>query len=123
MPTYQETQQDDPIFGGIFGRPDKYDIYLACAPDLLNGYVEVSPDSDNPTKFAVTGIPADVTPRAVASHIASIAIAAHPDKLLWSAVAALPQRTILKSQRDGNVVYVDDATHWTGKRCIGWMDD
>ena len=123
MTTYQQTQTDDPVWGTVFQRPDKYTLYLACAPDATLGYVEVRPDSDNPTKFSVIDIPADVPPIHVARHLASIAIATHPDQLMWSAVASLPAGRLVKSRRDGNVVYVADAKHWSGQTCIGWMHD
>lgn len=121
-PTYAETLVDDAVFGALFARPDSYALFLACPPAGALGYIEVAPDSDNPTKFVVTDIPADVPPTHVARHLASITIAAHPDKLMWSAVANLSAGALVKSRRDGSVVYVDDDAHWSGRRCIGWME-
>ena len=117
--TYQDTQSAGAAF---FAPPAKYALYLACAPNLLNRYVEVASDSDDPTKFVVVDIAANVRPDYVARHVAVIAIASHPDILMWSAVADLPAGRLVKSTRDGNVVSIDDATHWSGRRCIGWMN-
>lgn len=116
---YEETQTPDPFFGA----PQDYTLYLACPPAGGMTYIEVDPDSDAPTKFAVTGIPASVPPMTVARHLATIAIAVHPDALRWSAVSDLKPGTLVKSRRDGRIVYVRDDAHWTGRSCIGWMHD
>ncbi len=108
---------------GWFASPTEYTLQLGCGPYGSSHYVEVSPDSSNPTRFTVEGIPSSMLPAQVALHLNHIMIAVHPDRLMWSAVAALPRGSVVNSRREGRLVVVDDAAHWTGRRCIGWMRD
>lgn len=121
MTTYAETQTDDDLWGA----PTSYSLFLA---PFETAYVEVSPDSENPTKFEVSGIPATVRPAHVALHLRHIAIFRHPDVLLWDAVAELPWGSLLRVTRDAAVdgavqvpAHVPDPSHWTGSRCVGWF--
>lgn len=119
--TYEDTlPSGDILADGFLGLPDRYDLWLASV-EGANNYVRVSPDSDNPTRFVVTGIPATIRPAAVALHLQGIAIWPHPDELIWDAVASLPRGTLLRGFRDGRMVRCRQMPHWSGAACIGWM--
>lgn len=123
--TYEDTQhQPGDIVNGemIVGVSGEYDLWLAVA-DGTTRYVRVQPDSDNRTKFVVTGIPSTVRPTDVALHLQQIAIWPHPDKLLWMAVATLPRGTLLRGFVEGHAVRSRQIPHWSGAACIGWMRD
>jgi hypothetical protein len=121
LTSYSDTQRtpdpSDPFAAWLNPVPTEYSLWLACPPAGGIGYVEVAPDSGNPTRFEVRCIPAAVRPVAVAQHIASLLWTVMPDVLDWDTVRDLRPGTVIRSKRFGLSV-VDT----TGKHHLGWLN-